>query len=203
MAYQTFDQKGDSNSSEKWNALSLDKSHINDKKILDIGCNEGFFCLKCIEYGAKEVIGIDRHAGFIANANKRKEDNNSITYITSDWNNLPNLFETETFDIILLLSSMHYASSPDKILPNGTNMIMNTIYKLLKKGGIFIFEGGVIMSEEEKWVDVNRIMDIVYHPTQKQFEKAAKILFEDVKLIGKSVNQVGDPIDRYVYHCHK
>lgn len=98
---------------------------------------------------------------------------------------------------------MHYGSSPSNVLPNGTNRIMNIIHKLLKPGGLFIFEGGIIISEEEKWVQINRKQDIVYHPTRKQFEKATSKLFENVKLIGRSVNQAGDPIDRYVYHCHK
>lgn len=203
MAYQSFDVKGDSNSMAKWKATLLHKSDLLNMKVLDIGCNEGFFCLKCHEYGAKEITGIDRHQGFITRANQRKGEIKNINYKLSSWENLPNLFEHESFDVILLLSSMHYASSPDKILPNGTNMIMNDICKLLKKGGLFVYEGGIIMSDEEEWVKIDRIMDIVYHPTQKQFEKSASVLFENVEFIGPSVNQVGDRIPRYVYHCRK
>lgn len=203
MSYQSFDLKGDSNSSGKWKALSLQNDDVSGKKVLDIGCNEGFFCLKCHQLDAKEIVGVDRNSGFIANANKRKGSIDNITYTVSDWNNLPNLFEPETFDLIFLLSAMHYGSSPDKISNDGTNVVMNIIQNLLKKGGLFVYEGGVVMSEKEEWVKIDRIMDIVYHPTQKQFEKAAGVLFEDVKFIGPSVNQVGDPVPRYVYHCRK
>lgn len=203
MSYQSFDTKGDSNSTAKWKATLLHKPDIIGKRILDIGCNEGFFCLKCHSFGAKEIVGIDRHEGFINRANQRKGDIQNITYKLSEWEKLSTLFEPESFDVVFLFSSMHYASSPDKILPNGTNIIMNDICKLLKKGGLFVFEGGVVMSDKEEWVKVDRIMDIVYHPTGKQFEKAAGQLFEDIELIGPSVNQVGDPIPRYVYHCRK
>lgn len=45
----------------KWSRIEkhIDQFKIKDKRILDIGCNEGFFSLKMAEYGAQEVVGID------------------------------------------------------------------------------------------------------------------------------------------------
>lgn len=47
--------------SAKWDFIV--KRHIPDitgKRVMDLGCNNGVFCLKLAEAGAKEVIGIDR-----------------------------------------------------------------------------------------------------------------------------------------------
>ena len=45
----------------KWSRIEkyIDQFDIKDKRILDIGCNEGFFSLKMAEHGVREVVGID------------------------------------------------------------------------------------------------------------------------------------------------
>ena len=45
----------------KWSRIEpyLRAIDIKGKRVLDIGCNEGFFSLKLKELGAREVIGID------------------------------------------------------------------------------------------------------------------------------------------------
>lgn len=203
LPYQTFEEnkKGFSDSLGKWNSLKIEDK-LFGKKVLDLGCNEGFFCIKCSQHGAQKVIGIDRNEEMINSANQRKGDMDNIEFINCDWSHLDN-WKPESFDVILLLTAMHYSSGPDDLLPNGTNKILNQVVKLLKKGGLLVFEGGVIISEEEEWVARERAECIGYHPTQKKFEKICSLLFDKVELIGKSVNQLLDPFDHYVYHCVK
>ncbi len=45
----------------KWERIEnyIRKIDISGKRVLDVGCNEGFFSLKLAEMGAKEVVGID------------------------------------------------------------------------------------------------------------------------------------------------
>ena len=66
--YQTFgDAKGGSRSAEKLKALRLsllrnrhdETRPLKGLSVLDIGCNEGFFCGEALRQGARRVVGID------------------------------------------------------------------------------------------------------------------------------------------------
>src|SRR5687768_9381221 len=71
MAYQSHaDKPGVSKSDEKLAALHMPASLIG-KRVLDLGCNEGFFCFDAKRRGAARVVGVDRNEGFINTANER------------------------------------------------------------------------------------------------------------------------------------
>ena len=72
--YQTFDDaKGGSKSTEKLQALRLpllrnrhsEARPLKNLSVLDIGCNEGFFCGEALRQGARRVVGIDMSRGFL------------------------------------------------------------------------------------------------------------------------------------------
>lgn len=204
MPYQTFEiGAGDSDSHKKMAALGLDKDIIKDKKCIDIGCNEGYFCFELANLGANKVLGIDVSTFWIDQAKKRLDTMSSdiVQFQVCDWQNITNTL-TEKFDIVLLLSSFHYATSPEWFNEDGTNKLLNNIKQLMKKNSIFIWEGGVIGSDSLEWVRVRRAIDSVYHPTRGSLELLFSQTFKSFKYIGLSVNQRGDPIPRYVYHCY-
>lgn len=193
MPYQSFGSvAGCSQSEAKYQALKLDTLNLDGKACLDIGCNEGFFCGKMKELGAQRCDGLDKTASWIQLAKQRFAADPSLRFYVMDCMD----FKSETkYDCVLILSALHYMDA-SKVFPR--------VRELLQDGGVFVFEGGVIMnSTKAEWRRIDRKQDIVTHPTQQAFEALARQHFSKVVLVGPSVNQVGDPIDRFVYHCFK
>jgi len=172
--------------------MKLDILTIKDKICLDIGCNEGFFCHKLSQLGAKEVVGIDANKDTILKAEERvKKTTYNIKYVNIDINNY---IPTNKYDIILISSALHYM--------NAFN-IFPKIVSMMNQDGIFVFEGGIIMNNSENsWVKITRAIDVVSHPTRTAFECLSNKYFKKTVLIGESALQSGDPIPRYVYHCY-
>ena len=190
MVYQTFgDQRGDSNSPEKLTRLRLPEQ-LNDKSFLDVGCNEGFFCIAAHERGAAKVVGIDSNHDAIDKARKRAP---FVEFIAQSWDSLPG----GTYDVILLASALHYAKDPRSLLSN--------IAAHLSHDGLFILEAGMVGDGEfgeKSWSEVRRGLGTVWFPNRS-------LLIEDllsnfaVRIIGSSVNQSGDPVPRFVFHCRR
>ena len=71
MAYQSFDDHtGSSKSADKLVKLKL-PGNLSGASVLDIGCNEGFFCDAVLKRGAARVVGIDRNAEIVERARKQ------------------------------------------------------------------------------------------------------------------------------------
>lgn len=192
MSYQSFDKAGSSDSLLKYKCMKLDTLKLTGKSVLDIGCNEGFFCHKMVELGAAKCIGLDYSEHYIKKANARLQGTNyPIQFIHAD---IQQYVFQQQFDVILISSALHYMNAC---------VIISKVARLLKKGGVFVFEGGIIMdSPKAEWVSIKRSADTVIHPTQKAWEALVVPIFSKVQLIGKSATQRGDPIERYVYHCY-
>ena len=196
MSYQSFaDRPGASNSEAKLRAMVLPAS-MEGQSFLDIGCNEGFFCIEAKKRGAKTVVGIDISAEYISQAQHRaREASMDITYICDTWDNFP----SGIFDVILIASSLHYAISPISLF--------DAIYTHLADDGIFILECGYITkaNPQSRGAAVNRIprgVGACFYPRRD-------ILIEhwlrrfSVRHVGESVMQGGDPVPRGIFHCRK
>ena len=186
MPYQSFpnSELGDSRSKEKLCALKLPS--LKGTRVLDLGCNEGFFCNKALELGAREVIGVDKNAGFIKKAKDRFPQ---IDFRAQSWDEeLP----VGSFDVILCLSAFHYAAQPQQLI--------DRVVSKLSPQGVFVLECGVFkFNNYARWLRVDRQAGSVMHPTKALLENylLAKHVF---CLRGESVIQAGDPVPRYVYH---
>jgi len=196
MGYQDFDGKGDSKSHEKLKALRLDDfANITGRErslplkglsVLDVGCNEGFFCIEAIRQGARRVVGLDKSPKFIAAAKERCPE---ATFIEGTWWNIPD----EKFDLILFLSAIHYEPRQKELLA--------FLRSRLKPGGTLILECGVARDQRgRRWYAAPRADGVKLYPTEE-------LLIRDLlsgyatRFIGPSVRQAGDPIPRYIYHC--
>jgi len=186
MVYQTFsDQKGTSNSLNKLYKIKF--PYVKGKRVLDIGCNEGFFCIEAKKRGAIKVVGIDKNPKLIEKAKKRAPD---IDFRTQDWDNLPN----EEFDVILLLSTLHYSKTKQKLIDD--------IYKILSPEGIFILECGGVPGPGKDIEMIRKNGSMVYHPTWKFLTKDLLKNFKQ-KDIGISVKKDGEGVERRIFHCKK
>ncbi len=183
--YQSFDgDHGDSNSTEKLKKLRLPS--LQGKKVLDIGCNEGFFCNYAIKKGASRVLGVDLNPELIKLAKKRTPE---AEFINASWWNLPD----EKFDIILFMSAIHYERNQKELLA--------FLKQHLTVDGILVLECGVYQNNSEKhWVSVQRHDGSLRFPNQNYLIDTLLDGYA-VTLMGRSVDQPGDPVPRSVFHC--
>lgn len=188
--YQQFeDQKGDSDSQKKLETLLLPAS-LKGMKVLDIGCNEGFFCLEALRRGASRVVGIDSDQTMIEKARARDTER-KITYIHNSWWHIPQ----EKFDVILFLSAIHYEKKQKELLTYLSSFLHND--------GILILECGALDSPENVWHSVTRWDGKALRYPTINLLKEELLSHYAARLVGSSVNQTGDPVKRHVFHCKK
>lgn len=185
MQYQSFPGvKGSSNSLRKLEALRLPS--LAGKRCMDVGCNEGFFAGYALFDGASRVVGIDRSAQAVRKAQRRFPQ---AEFIQQNWETLP---EGE-FDLITLLSALHYADDQEALI--------HRLMDKLSDDGLLVLEISIAPNPEDAWVQVERSIDERLFPTRR---KLGKLLAPYAwKVIGHSVNQPGDPLQRYVVHVRK
>jgi SAM-dependent methyltransferase len=183
--YQSFpDVSGGSDSEGKLKRLHLPE-RLDGMSVLDIACNEGFFCQEAWRRGASRVVGIDKQARALEAARERDD---RTDYRLMDWSRLREL--DETFDVVLLLSALHYAEKP--------RVLLRDAFDLLTPDGVLILECGVAPGEEPEWQLVERPSGEVRHPTASMIRRSFR--GGSVSRLGPSVDQAGDPIPRSVFH---
>jgi SAM-dependent methyltransferase len=191
-AYQSFDdQKGASDSQRKMAAIRMPLD-LTGKRVLDLGCNEGFFSQEAKRRGAAEVIGIDRNPKHLPKARARA----AAAGLDIDFRqgNMLDLAEGR-FDLILLLSAIYYLDNPAEILARAREKLTSS--------GVLILELGVDrLSPSIGVVRALRSRDERCFPTERLL-KEVWLRGYSVRLIGRSAEQAGDPIPRAVYHCRR
>jgi SAM-dependent methyltransferase len=192
MVYQSFaDRPGSSPSLEKWKALGI--TNFSGRDVLDLGCNEGFFIAKVLEHGARSAIGVDLDAATLEGARVRVPDG---SFVHEHWSDYIAKQPASSFDIVMLLSAMHYA--PQAIY------LLREIRRVLRHDGMLVLEASVAPGAEAFMTGVTRgrppFTDTVYHPTGRKLDQ---LLFKEfsVRYVGESVMQPGDPMPRHIYHA--
>ncbi len=186
MPYQSFDgDNGDSKSFEKLQHLQL-PDDLTGKSVLDLGCNEGFFCMEALKRGASRAVGYDANAEIIESARQRVPE---AVFHNKTWWQL----DEEKFDVILFLSAIHYEREQKKLLAE--------LRRRLKPGGLLVLEGGVDMDfARTGWKWVRRYDGLMKFPSISYLMDELLEGFSS-RVVGPSVNQSGDPQPRYVLHC--
>ena len=191
--YQSVAGKdGSSKSQQKWEALKV--SEASGKAVLDLGCNEGFFVEKFLEVGAERAVGVDLNNQLIEMAKERVP---SAEFYADNWENFLQDQKEDSFDIIIMLSALHYSKNYRKTFER--------INRILKPNGVFIIEASVDPNKHGYMVPVERTSDIgtdtVYHFTGPALLQLAEKWF-GVRWVSQSVMQPGDPVKRAIYYLH-
>ena len=135
--------KGEGSNFKKWERITslINESHFTNKKILDVGCSDGYFSFMTSKF-AKEVEGIDLDSSRIKKANFIKSYFNLNNCNFSNKN--INEFINDEFDIVLLLGILHRLPDPISSL-NTISKICNEIlieYKCSKSKKNLAYYGG-------------------------------------------------------------
>jgi SAM-dependent methyltransferase len=191
-SYQSFDDKeGNSLSELKYQRLRYNA--FNGKTVLDIGCNEGFFSLTAAKAGATRVVGLDQNKDIINAARDRYAQSglaqDIIDFRCQSWDQLPE----EEFDVILLLSALHYAEDQSALI--------KSLMDKLTPSGVLVLECGVINNDRVEFVTVDRAIDKRQFPTTGKLKEMFGAYAW--KQVGSSVDQSGDPIPRKVFHIRR
>ena len=75
------------------------KSVIPGKRVLDIGCGIGNWCLKAAEHGAKSVDGFDIQEDMVQHAKQATSQFDTVSIRVGDVMDMP--YSDNTFDIAL------------------------------------------------------------------------------------------------------
>ena len=182
-------EKGQTDSSHKLTRLKLPDS-LTGKAVLDIGCNEGFFCHQVLKRDAAKVVGIDMDRKFLSEAVDRYSDPRA-SYLLQGWNDLPQ----GPFDLIMWTSAMHYELDPQNIL--------SSIATRLTPDGTFILECGVLIAPRKEMIYSLRHDGGLWYPTMPLLEDMLSRAGLKYRLVSQPELVGTDPIPRVVFHCKR
>jgi SAM-dependent methyltransferase len=99
--------------------INLKNGTLKGENILDLGCNAGFWALKCLEAGGDFVLGIDGRKMHIDQAefvfDVKKIDAKRYQFICDDIYNYFNNNKKE-YDIVLCLGLLYHINNPIQLL---------------------------------------------------------------------------------------
>lgn len=186
--YQTHGdgEAGMSDSRRKLARLRL-PADMSGMSVLDVGCNEGFFCAESVRRGAARVVGIDFDAPRLDFARERYGAL-GIDFRYQTWERLPE----GPFDLVLWTSAMHYERNPKRVL--------EAMRSILRPSGVLVLECGVVESAGKEMVRVNRHSDTQLYPTTRLLTEDFLAGYAWRCVAGGEVTE-GDPVPRQVFHC--
>lgn len=140
--YKFFDIFIDSEwkSDMKWERLKNHISSLKNKKVIDVGCGNGYHMWKMLAKGASFVVGADPSSLFLAQFQviKKYIGNAPIHLIPLGIEELPD--EMKAFDTVFSMGVLYHRKSPFDFLKQ--------LKSLLKNGGELILETMVIDGNE-------------------------------------------------------
>ncbi|MGB9594873.1 MAG: class I SAM-dependent methyltransferase, partial [Candidatus Poribacteria bacterium] len=113
---------------ERYNLTLKECENIKGKRVLDIGCGSGRYCIDLAKIGAEKVVGVDFADTAIKMACSLADDNNvseSCSFILGDFMDCS--FD-QPFDVSLAIGVMDYVSDP---VPLISKMCQVTTEKLI------------------------------------------------------------------------
>jgi SAM-dependent methyltransferase len=185
--------KGKTAQGESYAEAKLRRLHLPDlkgKRFLDLGCNSGYYCAQAQLAGARRVAGVDIDKGVIATA---REVYPRIEFFDEGWDHIPD----GEFDVIILLSAIHYAADPVAVIKDVRSHLAAT--------GLLILEGGLLDPEGLWQTDClipgwRKVGDRCRHLSYGYLKRHLLTQF-DWAIEGASEARGGDDVPRFVIHA--
>lgn len=130
VPYQAIDGVGERDCESRWRLMNPD---VAGKRVLDIGCNLGWFVRKSLEEKARLVVGVENDSAVLESAIALTEsqfepgDNRDWDYSSVNLNEEAIPAEYGHFDVAFALSVLQHLKNPDRVLKQLTE-ITDAIY---------------------------------------------------------------------------
>lgn len=182
---------GGSYTENKFRRLAL--PDLNGLSFLDLGCNAGHYCDYALRSGARRVVGVDTDRAVIALARQKLPH---VEFHDGGWDND---FPTGPFDVVILLSAIHYAVDPVAVIAQ--------VQRELAPGGLLVLEGGLIDPQGTARSDClvpgwRQVGDRCRHLSYGYLRNHLLTGF-DWRVIGDSEPRGGDDVPRFVVHARR
>lgn len=107
---------------------------VSGKRILDLGCGEGYVSRQLVQKGCESITGVDISQEMINSANEIKVqlDQVNSSFICSDVNSFLEGHK-QKYDIVIAVFLFNYIDT------TSMSQVINKVHSLLNKGGTFIF----------------------------------------------------------------
>lgn len=122
------------------------KEYCKNQTILDIGCGSGEGCALLCSFGATKVVGVDLNVAYIEKAQEYFENNN-INFLVGNVEQINNLFDNETFDIIIIHDTLEYIVDKINCLTNAKKLLAPNGVCVISRINIQNIDNGLINFE--------------------------------------------------------
>ena len=117
----------------KWNRLQAYLPDLNNKRILDVGCGNGYYMMRMLGKGARQVIGVDPNLLFLAQffaLTKNLQTSTDAHLLPLAFEHLPS--ELNYFDCVFSMGVLYHRRNPLEHI--------NLLYQHTKPGGTVYIE---------------------------------------------------------------
>jgi len=164
------------------NMLKLLPANLNGKRILDLGCNAGLFCVKSALLGATDIVGVDwpgwrpnwdfqEQQVFVKEYFEQKYNTTlPIMYYANKMEDYLNQENVGRFDYVYTIASIYYTETPSEVVENIASITNNVIVRLRDENRITQFtklfrDNGFtdsVVLHEKWWEQLNKPTDDFY-----------------------------------------
>lgn len=168
----------------KWDRLKNEISSLNGKTVLDVGCGNGYYCLRMLGAGAKQVVGIDPTLLFATQfmALNKFVNTDAAHVLPLTLEDLPD--EQPVFDTVFSMGVLYHRKSPLEHLAK--------LYGLIRQGGELVLETLIIDGDKEKILEPDgryaKMRNVWQIPTVSTLEAwLASTGFAEIRLVDITV----------------
>lgn len=126
----------------KWDRLKNEISSLKGKAVLDVGCGNGYYCLRMLGAGARQVVGVDPTLLFVSQfmALNKFIKTASVHVLPLTLEDLP--ANQPVFDTVFSMGVLYHRKFPLEHLAG--------LYGLMRAGAELVLETLIIDGDEEK-----------------------------------------------------